>query len=193
MVKLYINNEFVGIFRALCDTGSQPNLLVHSAVKNHISRAKSINKIVTGISNEPLHIKREIVACVQPWFESHECSQIELSFFVLPKSCKWAPILPEQNISCATMKKDLKPTLADPLFWKSDKISMLLGIETWAAIMNEKSYTISKNLLCQESKLGNLLLGAYNNEANTSSKLLTVNSVHNLDELEKTIQRFWHF
>lgn len=108
MVKIYIKNEFIGFHRALCDTGSQSNIVSFNIVKDHYQNGIDVRNNVIGINNKPIKIKKKIEMSIQPWFDSSEYSKISSNFWVLPKSNSWNPILPESNVSCASMKDNLK-------------------------------------------------------------------------------------
>lgn len=194
IVKIFINDEFIGLFRAMCDTGSQANLLIHKAVKYNTSTFKAINGDVIGISANPVRIRKTICASIQPWFSENENDRFSTNFWILPKSSKWSPTLPERNIPCAAISEKLPSNLADPNFWKSDEVSVLLGIDVWIEIMEGMSYKIAKRVLVQESKLGNLISGKFGNENSFSShEFEPRKSVYtvSINDLNKTIQKFW--
>ena len=39
MVKVFVDEQFIGIYRALCDTGSVPNLVKQRAIRDFLTRA----------------------------------------------------------------------------------------------------------------------------------------------------------
>lgn len=196
MIKLFINDVFIGLFRSMCDTGSTPSLLKQKAIKHHNSAVEKVNGDLIGISNNPVRIKKKIRASIQPWFDETGENRIQTTFWVLPKSSKWSPIMPDSDIPCSSMFDELPSKLADPNFWKSDTISVLLGIDVWAKIMEGRAYRIADNVLVQESALGNLISGKFGNDcANETSNVTTKKSVYavSMIELEKIIQKFWEF
>lgn len=75
-----------------------------------------IHGSMIGIENQSLQVKRKITIGLQPWYEQGSKNRVNISFWILPKSVKWNPVLPERNISCAEIPKVLSPILADPLF-----------------------------------------------------------------------------
>lgn len=196
MIKLYIDNELIGIFRALCDSGAIPNLLKNRVIRYHASRAANTNCNVIGIGNDPVRIRKKVIASIQPWFENGNKNKIEVLFWVLPKSSKWSPILPDQDIPSECITSKLQPNMADPTFWRADGVSILLGIETWAEIVEGKVHKLSRRLVSQESQLGNLIFGRVGDEElselheqNLKQNIFTVS----LKELDEKLQRFWQF
>lgn len=101
--------------------------------------------------------------------------------------------MPERDISCAEIRNNLNANLADPLFWKSSNVSILLGIDTWASIIKERSYQINKNFICHESTFGNILLGKVNSIVKTSNNKNMHSIQSSMEEIEKTIKKFWEF
>lgn len=157
MMKLFINNDFIGIYRALGDTGAHPNIIAHKIVKNDYSKSVAISGSMVGIENQSLQVKRKITIGLQPWYEQDSNNRVDVSFWILPKTGKRNPILPERDISCAEIPKALSPILVDPLFWKASPISIILNVETWTSLLNGKGAKISKNFLSQESKFGKVI------------------------------------
>lgn len=195
LVKVYIDNELIGIFRALCDSGSQPNLICHDVVKHYFSKMKAANGNVMGISDSPVYVRKKLTVGFSAWFENNIAEQIKTNLWVLPKKSKWAPILPNHDIPSSAMSRNLHPRLADPMFWQADKISILLGIEMVAAITEGSSHKVGKRLVSQESQLGLLLYGKIGEcddddiEATTSKHVCNVS----LNEIDKNIQNLWYF
>lgn len=94
----------------------------------------TVNKTVIGISASPVRIRKMIEIEFLPWFASEKIKAI---FYVLPKTVKWESEHPNCDIPCRALSKPLIEPLADPFFWKSDKVSMLFGIELWARLMKD--------------------------------------------------------
>ncbi|XP_031638945.1 uncharacterized protein LOC116351048 [Contarinia nasturtii] len=196
MIKLYIDNELIGLFRALCDSGAIPNLMKNNVMKYRSSKTVNINGGVNGISNEPVRIRKKVNAMIQPWFENGNEKKISAEFWVLPKSCKWAPILPNRDVTCDVIVQKLPPNIADPTFWRADHISILLGIEVWAEIMEGRSEKLSEKLVSQESMLGNLISGRIGDkemsdlEKQSFERNVCTVSINDLDDL---LKKFWSF
>lgn len=140
LVKLFVDDEFIGYHRALIDSGSQPNLIAHNVVKYNLALSKNVYGSVTGIEEIPLRIRKSIIVHVQPWYDSSSSAKIPIEFWLLPKASKWAPTLPERAIKCSEIGDSLSPTLADPVFWKSATVSVLIGIAMWPMLIENLIY-----------------------------------------------------
>lgn len=195
-MKVFIGDKFIGLHRALGGTGAHPNIMAHRLIKSDYSKTIAVRGSMLGIENNALPIKRKAIIGLQPWFEKDPSKRIKVHFWILPKSGKWNPILPERDISCDEISNKLEPVLADPLFWKAQPISMLLNVGTWISFLNDGSKKLSDNLLCQESKFGRVISGQLGNDVSIEPrKGAYVNLVqdNSYDELRKTMQRFWAF
>lgn len=194
MVKWPRNGELIGVLRALCDTGSEANLIKRSAIKHFDSATQLVNGSVGGIAEDSVRIRRKIAVTVQPWFSEGNLNKFEANLMVLPKTSKWA--FPSGNVACDVLSRKLKPNLADPWFRKANGVSLLLGIEFWATIIEKKSYKIGRSVLMQESLLGNLVCGRITSDdydGPIESKERKLVHVTGFNELEKTMRRFWEF
>lgn len=196
IVKLFIDDKLIGIYRALCDSGSHPNLIKHAVLKYYASKTTIANGSIIGIGNDPVRVRKKVIASIQPWFEKGDSNRITASFWVLPKASKWAPILPERDVPSNAIIRKLEPHLADPTFWKSDGISILLGIELWAEILEGPTHKLDKKLVAQESILGKVIFGRIGDqeqtEQNVQNRVKSVYSI-SLNELDESLKRFWHF
>lgn len=159
LLKLYIGNKMIGTGRALGDTGAHPNIIVHKIIKYNYSKSSTVHGSMIGIGNQSLPIKRKIEIGLLPWYEQDLNKMIKVTFWILPKGNDWNPTLPERDISCAEILNGIPKELADPYFWKADGVQMLLGVGTWASILNDKLVKLSSKLICQESRFGNVIFG----------------------------------
>lgn len=66
MVRIQIGNLKTEPLRALCDSGSQPNLITHSVIKNYALRPEQVNFGLSGISGEMMKVKRKIRVKIFP-------------------------------------------------------------------------------------------------------------------------------
>ncbi|XP_055308391.1 uncharacterized protein LOC129572450 [Sitodiplosis mosellana] len=133
---------------------------------------------------------------IQPWFEKDEAEKVNANFIVLPKESKWKPVFPDRDVPCQPFLNRLNSNLADPTFWKSTSVSLLLGVEIWSMIIEGSSYKIDNCLLCQESMLGNLISGRVG-EQYTNDEVHVIERQHvynvNVSELEQIMKKFWEF
>lgn len=196
MLKLFVNDKFIGIHRALGDTGAHPNIIAHKLIKGEFMNSVKIRGSMIGIENQSLEIKRKIIIGLQPWYEKGENNKVNISFWILPKAGKWNPILPVRDISYAEIPKELSANLADPLFWRASPVSIVLNVGTWTSFLNGRGKKINDDLLSQESKFGNVISGQLG--SNEQLELKKENYIHliqdkSFEELNRAIQRFWEF
>lgn len=190
-VRVYSGKEFVGTVRALCDTGAQPNLVVHKLVKNYYEHTSSSLTTIVGIDNESISIKRKINLSIKPWFDSNQI--IRATFLILPTKSNWSPTLPARDLHCELFEKGLPEQMADPFFWKSAPISMLFGVEMWAMFLQGLQTNLDSKLICQNTKFGGIVMGwGGSKNVAENNQIHTVQSNHLVD-LNKAIERFWYF
>lgn len=95
-------------------------------MKDHYVLSTVLKNTLLGVGNDPIPIKREITIKLKPWFDSYEV--VTANFLILPPSNTWRPILPPGDVQCAIIRNPVIKQLADPLFWKAEAVSAILGI-----------------------------------------------------------------
>lgn len=157
MVRVRIGDIDIGLVRTICDGGSQPNLMTQNLLSKYGINGIRMNMALSGITGDVTRVRQRIKAKIYPWFDSNEF--IEIYFWILPKDSKWNVILPDRNIRPREASLSAEMNLADPLFWKPEKISMLLGIGAWAKIVKPNLNQISATLIQQDTKFGSVVMG----------------------------------
>lgn len=197
LVKIIFNNKCIGLYRALGDTGAEPNLIRQHVIKRWLPSTKAVNFGLVGIADTPVQIKRKIELVIQPWFSENDDDKINVTFWVLPKASGWAPVYPSQSILPDAISQELSTPLANPYFWQRGEVSLLLGIEVWSTIMQGIAKKVSQNMVQQESKFGNLIYGRTGivNTKVCAEQLHKNKPVQVVDfqQIEKTVQKFWQF
>lgn len=196
LVQLSINDQIVGYFRAMCDSGSQVNLIRHNIIKTTERSIKPVNLDLIGITETSIKIKNKVIARIQPWFNHNTLTGIETEFLLLPKSSNWSPTYPSQSILPYGITEPMKSPVADPLFWRSGSVPILLGVEIYSQILNGLTRKVSYNLTEQMTSYGNVIMGTAIETTNNESTMNAVKqSVHVVDlhEIDKNMQRFWEF
>lgn len=167
MIRIEINNVDVGLVRAICDTGSQPNLIKHNVLRKHGFRSLYAQMGLIGIAGEMTKVKQRICAKIYPWNNSDKF--IELKFWVLPREAKWDVTLPDRNIRAREINLSSEMSLADPLFWKPGKIQMLLGIGAWTKIVSPGLNKLSDALIQQNTEIGSVIMGEVGNNSHETN------------------------
>lgn len=194
LVSIYMDETHIGTYRALCDTGAHVNVVNHRLVESFYEQGEKMSGTIGGISNEIIQVQRKITLTVQPWFDSLSETRFTAEFRILPESSDWSPIIPPESIPYEEMSYELKPKLADPMFWKAQPVFLILSVEFWGKFITERTYALSQSLSCHESKFGTIILGKTSTGDN-SSNLGQICAIQGreIEELEKTLQRFWEF
>lgn len=155
LVQMLINDEFVGLFRALADSGSEAELVHYNTIVRWYAHSTSANVSIIGLTQEDIPVKRKIEVELRAWFDQRGQTGVKITLWILPKGNTWSPIYPEHEFAPSTIEKSLSGPLADPLFWKPSPIHLLLGIEVMAMLMqNGQSISLSERLVSQEPTHG---------------------------------------
>lgn len=112
---------------------------------------------IVGLGNHDLAVTNRINVKLLPW--GTDGITVDTTFWILPKRNKWSPIYPTGDIPPLAIKGKLEAPLADPFFWKSAPVHLLLGIETLAAIAKENApmQRVSDNLVTQPNWWPNVM------------------------------------
>lgn len=183
----------IGTCRALGDTGAHPNIIAHKIIKYNYPKTSTVQGSMIGIGNQSFPIKRKIEIGLLPWYEQNLNKMIKVTFWILPKGNNWNPTLPERDISCAEILNEIPKKLADPFFWKADGVQMLLGVGTWASILEDKLIKLSDKLIYQKSSFGHIIYGQTGEgKCEEIKEIKHVNSVeeNSTEELNRAIKRF---
>lgn len=189
MVRLKIAGKMTEPIRALGDTGSQPNLMVHNIMKKNGFVGTPKYTGLLGISGSPVRIRQQITVKIFPWFDSEQF--VEATFWILPKGSKWCNILPDRTIKPDEVNLSNELSLADPMFWKPDQIQLLFGIEIWAQLIQPKVIELNRALIQQDTKIGSVIMGKTGTgPAQSNHKTFNIRE-YNYKELENLLKRMW--
>lgn len=189
MVRLEVEGKMTKPMRALGDTGSQPNLMVHNVVRKNGFVGTPKYSGLLGIAGSPVRIRKQITVKIFPWFESEQF--VTATFWILPKGSKWCNVLPDRTIESSEINLSSEMSLADPLFWKPDQIELLFGIEIWAQIIQPKIVELNRALVQQDTKIGSVIMGKIGNGATKSNHKTFNIKEYNYKELENLLKRMW--
>lgn len=189
LVRLEIEGKLTEPVRALGDSCSQPNLMVHNIMRKYNFAGIPAFTGLSGISGVPVRIRRQITVKIFPWFESEHF--VEAKFWILPKGSKWCNILPDRAIKPGEIDLSSEMRLADPKFWKPDQIQLLFGVEIWAQLIQPKIIQLSKALVQQDTKIGSFIMGKTGTGPTQSSNRTFNVREFNYKELENLLRRMW--
>lgn len=147
-------NVFISM-RALCDPGSQVNLIREKFVKLLSLQKMRTNIRIRGVSMDS---GAECRSYVQVIVSSHFGNEPELSdkFLVVKEISNYSPSS-EWPASLLAQANSLQ--LADPFFDKPGEMDILIGAGFWAKVVQSGVRSLGANVTAQSSKLGWTLFG----------------------------------
>ncbi|XP_075163099.1 uncharacterized protein LOC142235724 [Haematobia irritans] len=165
--------------RALLDPGSQGSLISESAVQlMGLRRFRSHCKVV-GVGQGSENLSRFSVEL--DLYTRKQQLVLSCTALVLPNLSSYTPDPASRNISLPNVEIE---SLADPFFYKSDSIDLILGSDICSKIKIPTESFIYNDLFFQNTHFGWVFSGPNNTE--TSNKI----NIHNVN-LESILKSFW--
>lgn len=177
----------MGPFRALCDNGSQINLISEAAVRmNHLPTKQCSIRIAGINATTERPFTRKIIGQLLSHRDDQPIAEIEL--LVMPR--KTLSHLPSENLPMDIVPLEDRARLADPTFNVPAPVDILLGADVWAKCAMNQHKMGQAGVMMQESRLGLLLYGG---SLNHSSNAVVSHAVFDAadDQLSNTLQQFW--
>ncbi|XP_058448849.1 uncharacterized protein LOC131428824 [Malaya genurostris] len=170
--------------RALLDSGSQANFITESMANTVGMERKCANVPISGINNVKSLAREKVEVYLQS-----RCSDFRATVecLVTPKV---TGMIPTTNIDVTSWVIPDGIQLADPSFFKSNKIDILLGAELFFSLMKPGYIRIDDDHPeLRNSHLGWLVTGAYRPTRN--EEVVQYSHVASLDSVEQMIRHFW--
>ncbi|XP_055591260.1 uncharacterized protein LOC129743299 [Uranotaenia lowii] len=170
--------------RALLDSGSECNFMTEGLCQlMKVSRKRS-NISVLGIGHSNTTVKHQVSAVVRS--RTSNFAQ-PMDFLLLPKV---TADLPTTNVTISSWHFPQGVELADPAFFKSTSLDMVLGIQHFFAFFpSQTKIPLGEGLpMLIESVFGWLVTGSVESQASSSRIICNTASKVDLDEL---LTRFW--
>lgn len=141
--------------KVLLDSGSMTNLASSRiANKLHLER-ENVNISVGCLSGISTTVKSKTSAVIFNREKTYSC---KLDFFVIPKITH---LMPSRLIDVSNIVIPERIKLADPYFYKPERIDLLLGVEIFFDLIRSgQSYIPNTSLVLQNSVFGYLLSGS---------------------------------
>ncbi|XP_037929718.1 uncharacterized protein LOC119664260, partial [Teleopsis dalmanni] len=150
--------------RVVLDSGLQINIVTERLASRLGLQVSSSSICIEGIGIGKLSSKSRTTLSVQSKVTDYK---IILEAFVLPKIVSNQP---SQHLQISNWNLPNNIQLADPTFYKSDKIDMLLGAEFYHQLLSPGQIQLSRELPI----LQNTVLGWIVEEVDTHSKVLSI-------------------
>lgn len=191
LVQMLINGKMIGLYRALCDTGSEAELVHHDTIAQWYHQTRSAQVSIVGLGEQDVPVTKKIEVQLRPWYAQDDTTTLTVTLWVLPKSHTWGPTYPERQMPCEAIREPLEGPLADPLFWQPSKVHLLLGIEVLAMLMmGGCTRRVGNRLITQQTAMGNVIFGKAGDWVYPDSPQLHVKPrihVVNMQDLDKSI------
>lgn len=171
--------------RALIDSGSEVTFMTERLLKRLKLPSSKAAAQVTGLNNT---ITGNIEKTCSIVLKSNQLPSWKLTtnVFVLPKI---TGCLPSQNVELSMDSLPRNMVLADPLFYKSDQVDLLIGGDIYpSVVLGGLKKNILGSLLAQETVFGWVLTGPIQVRDTRSA---TFQTFFNGVSLDKQLQRFW--
>ncbi|KAL4127543.1 hypothetical protein QTP88_011710 [Uroleucon formosanum] len=176
-------------FRALLDNGSQSNFVTQQCISDlgltATSRITKASGVIALSSCSEAVITLQIMSCTSTFKQN-------LEFLVLKKIIN---DLPTSSIPVKRIKLPSGLTLADPEYYKSNKVDMLIGSECFSKLLQRGLIKLGNHRpTLHETALGWVVAGQLNlnyNTQNTASYLCTNSNCQATETINQVITKFW--
>ncbi|KAL0860002.1 hypothetical protein ABMA27_010317 [Loxostege sticticalis] len=181
LVEIADGNKKYHTFRALLDNGSQ-----HCFISDSLCKKLNITKLqssvqITGVGNCVTHTTQSCEIQLRSKTSSYST---RISCFVLP--CITAQLPELQNHHNITIPDNIR--LADPYFYSSNEIDLLLGADVFWDLLNKGLIRLPNGPYLQNTKLGWIISGSVFKNNNNNSH---IHPVHCNFTLDSQLRRFW--
>ncbi|XP_036317443.1 uncharacterized protein LOC118732417, partial [Rhagoletis pomonella] len=174
--------------RALLDSGSQFNFMTEElAQKLRIRREKSTLNVI-GIGNSNKKVQGKLNAFVKSRVNDFEFST---DFWVMGSI---SANHPDHTVNTNGWKIPQNLELADPNFFKCQKIDILLGAETFFDLLSVGQIKTSpRQPTLQKTFLGWIISGKYASSQSSSGQVSSTlcKAEENMENIDATVQKFW--
>lgn len=191
------SGETTQIVRALCDSGSETNLITHDCIQRLSLRYIPAPMVICGIGGSTVMTG---IGYIDLPIQHREREQTlnAIRLIIVPKI---TTRLPSQQLQNYFEQEITGWQLADPCYWVPGKIDVLLGAGVWAQIVSvgiiRKTIVGGASLLAQNTIFGWIIFGHTNQKVDVGLTLhLTSPSDNESTEfdtvlLDTLIRRFW--
>lgn len=171
-------------FRALCDNGSQVNLISQLAVKRlGLKQHKSLVQF-TGIDGTPLGRSFAYVMATITLPDSQET--LESKFYIMKKITNYSPGAWSDEIFAQDVN------FADEKYNRAGNIDVLLGVGVWIRILKPRVMkNCEETIALQETKLGWVVFQVDNPNDMISVHMTGIKVQESTQEILAVMERFW--
>ncbi|XP_011169928.2 uncharacterized protein LOC105202933 [Solenopsis invicta] len=171
--------------KALLDSGSQSHFVTEEFIKKLGLKTKNDLIKVNGINKQASHALKSVDLHVTSRFGTFS---MDMSYIILPNIVENLPTI-ESRVADWDIPKNIK--LADPQFYRSSKIDILLGTEKFWELLCIGQIKLGKNKpIIQKTLLGWVVSGTVD-ISNSDRNGQTSCNLSTMEILNQTVQKFW--
>lgn len=189
LVKAKSKNGTYLNMRALLDQGSQGSFITESMVQ-YLGLKKTLNKhTVTGVGgNNNLLSKATVTLHLKSRINPSVC--IKVSAYVLKSITSLLPSVEATPVEWVSLTAD---DLADPEYYKPNKIDVLLGAEIYSQVIRAGiKRSTGGRVLAQDTTLGWIISGVVETETSSGAETLScITVMHVSIQADDFLKKFW--
>ncbi|XP_065368955.1 uncharacterized protein LOC135961383 [Calliphora vicina] len=187
VVKVKCSSGDYILARALLDSGSQTNLITEELAQRLRIKRKGGRLNLTGIGEVSSVAKTNIEISVMSRVNS---TQFSSKFWVLSSITNFQP---DRRICTTNWNIPRNVELADPEFYKPQKVDLLIGGEMFFELLCVGQIKSNPSLpVLQKTSLGWIVAGKCDQSKGSSSKICHVsNIIENEEAIDSIVRKFW--
>ncbi|KAH8346294.1 hypothetical protein KR084_005848, partial [Drosophila pseudotakahashii] len=179
------NGEYI-LARALLDSGSQTNFITEDLAHRLQIRKKESCINTLGISESNSQVKKKVHTVVKSRINGSEFS---FDFLILKSISGYHP---DQSVNINDWKIPKNLPLADPYFYKPQRIDLLIGAESFFELLAVRQIRQGPDFpTLQKTLLGWVVSGRYKASSPTEVVKSFSCSEELLVSIDSTLQKFW--
>lgn len=175
-----VKNEFINL-RVLLDSASQSHFISEHACQLLNLKKYPVDLNVTGINQGMCKITQKVTITIKSRINNFTCN---ITCFVLPQITQ---ALPAQTLNIKEFKVPPNIKLADPFFYKSQTVDILIGASLFYDLLCVGQIKEPHMPIFQKTKFGWIASGSIVNQqlSNSNVSYLSVN------QLDQRVEQFW--
>ncbi|XP_050294296.1 uncharacterized protein LOC126734641 [Anthonomus grandis grandis] len=174
--------------RTLLDSGSQSNLISKALFDILNLKCEKVHIPVCGINQGTTYINKKTSLTIKDLSKSHHFNLTALVIDKITDKC------PQQTLNVSNFIIPKEITLADPTFFESSEIDLLIGASLFYDLLISGQMKLgTRNPILQNTKLGWVISGPLHvSKGFTPLKSISAFSLNNEFELKQSLEKFWH-
>ncbi|KAJ8723413.1 hypothetical protein PYW08_003325 [Mythimna loreyi] len=186
LIKVESKDGSYRVVRALLDQGSQGSFVTESTVQYLGLHKTPSQQVVIGVGGDKsATAKSSVILTLRSRIDPSVV--IRVNAFVLKSVTALLPATKVTRVEWVDLTDD---DLADPEYYRPNKIDVLLGAEVYSQVIQEGiKKNVTGTLLAQDTKLGWILSGTFDVDQTINSSHITV--MHSSLEADDMLKKFW--